>query len=139
MASICCCLLAGWGAQAQDASSLTGMRSNFSDQFTLSSTQSSVTLSNIRSGVIATGKNPSIGKSCLAARAYVRPEIVNKELYQNWISAKNSCGSEIKISVCYLGTSSCISINVPPWQTKSTIIGYAPTATPIHYRIGLVN
>lgn len=110
---------------------------NFPDQFTLSSTQSSVTLGD---GSIFAGEKPSSAvKSCLVVRAYVRPDIANKNLHQNWISAKNSCSHDIKIKICYLGSANCISINVPPWQTKSAIIGYAATANPIHYQISLGN
>jgi hypothetical protein len=112
---------------------------NFTDQFTLSSTQSSVLLGNAPSTGISAGENASPDKSCLTARAYIRPDIANKNLHQNWISAKNGCGRYIKIKVCYYGTASCIPINVPPWQTKSAIIGYAPTAKPMHYRISLEN
>lgn len=112
---------------------------NFSDQFTLGGTQSSVTLNNTRSSSIFAGENSSADKSCLTMRAYVQPDIANKNLHQNWLSAKNSCGRSVKISVCYRGSVSCISISVPAWQTKSAIIGYAPTATPIHYQISLGN
>lgn len=112
---------------------------NFSDQFTLGGTQSSVTLSITRSSAIFAGEKPSADKSCLAVRAYVRPDIANKNLHQNWISAKSSCGRDIKINVCYLGSANCILMNVPPWQTKSAIIGYAATASPMHYQISLVN
>jgi hypothetical protein len=116
-----------------------GRSLNPSDQFTLGGTQSSVTLDITRSSPIFAGEKPAADKSCLAARAYIRPDIVNKNLHQNWISAKNSCGHYMKIRVCYLGTENCIPIDVPPWQTKNAIIGYAPTAKPIHYQISLEN
>lgn len=116
-----------------------GRSLNPSDQFTLGGTLSSVTLNITRSSPIFAGEKPAADKSCLAARAYIRPDIVNKNLHQNWISAKNSCGRYMKIRVCYLGTESCIPIDVPPWQTKDAIIGYAPTAKPIHYQISLEN
>jgi len=112
---------------------------NFSGQFTLSSTQSSVTLNNIRSSSIFAGEKSSADKSCLAMRAYTRPDIANKDLHQNWLNAKNSCSHYVKVSVCRRGSANCISINVPPWQTKSAIIGYAPTAAPMHYQINLEN
>lgn len=116
-----------------------GRSLNLSNQFTLGGTESSVTLSITRSSAIFAGEEPSADKSCLTARAYIRPDIVNKNLHQNWISAKNTCGRYVKIRVCYLGTESCIPIDVPPWQTKNAIIGYAPTAKPIRYRISLEN
>ena len=116
-----------------------GRSLNPSDQFTLGGTQSSVTLNITGGSAIFAGEKPAADKSCLAARAYIRPDIVNKNLHQNWISAKNICGRYMKIKVCYLGTESCIPIDVPPWQTKSAIIGYAPTAKPIHYQISLEN
>lgn len=112
---------------------------NFTEQFTLGGAQNSVTLGNTRSSAIFAGENPSSDKSCLTARAFARPDIANKNLNQNWISAKNSCGRFIKIRVCYNGSVNCISIGVAPSQTKSAIIGYAPTANPIHYQISLVD
>ena len=116
----------------------TGRSLNFPDQFTLGGTQSSITLNNIRTGAVFAGGS-SADRSCLTARAYIRPDIANKNLHQNWLSAKNSCGHYVKVSVCYRGSASCISIKVPPWQTKSAIIGYAPTASAMHYQINLEN
>ena len=127
------------GPAIGSASPPVGRSLNFSDQFTLGGTQSNVTLNNIRSGSIFAGENSSAEKSCLTARAYMQADIANKNLNQNWLSAKNNCGRPIKISVCHRGSVSCISINVPAWQTKSAIIGYATTATPIHYQISLGN
>lgn len=168
--SICCCVIASWAVQAQEAtrradtwpngtgismnegaagllsgppigsaSSTTGGSLRFSDQFTLGGTQNSVTLDNFRSSSISVGGNSSANKSCLTVRAYTRPDFANKNLHQNWLNAKNGCGQHIKVSVCYRGSASCISISVPPWQAKSAIIGYAPTATPMHYQIKLEN
>lgn len=117
----------------------TGRLLNFPDQFTLGGAQSSITLNNIRTGAVFAGGNSSTDRSCLTARAYMRPDIANKNLHQNWLSAKNSCSHYIKVSVCYRGSASCISISVPPWQTKSAIIGYAPTASVMHYQINLDN
>jgi hypothetical protein len=111
----------------------------FPHQFTLSGTQSSVLLSDTGNGGVFAGEKPLAEKSCLAVRAYARADIANKNLHQNWISAKNSCGRDIKINIFYLGSASCISVSVPRWQTKGAIIGYAPTATPIHYQISLAN
>lgn len=127
------------GAPIDSASPPMGRPLNFTDQFTLGGAQSSVTLGNIRGSAIFGGENPPADKSCLTARAYVRLDIANKNLKQNWISAKNSCGRYIKIRVCYSGSANCISIGVPPSQTKSAIIGYAPTANPVHYQISLVD
>lgn len=127
------------GPAIESASPPTGRPLNFTDQFTLGGAQSSVTLGNIRGSAIFGGENPSADKSCLTARAYVRPDIANQNLKQNWISAKNGCGRYIKIRVCYRGSANCISIGVPPSQTKSAIIGYAPTKNPVHYQISLVD
>lgn len=171
IASICCCIVANWAAQAQQpvrrvgevstgpdgpgisveggatggllgsairsAPPLTDRSLSFSDQFTLSSTQSSVTLNNARRGSIFAGGNSSADKSCLTVRAYMRPDIADKNLHQNWLSASNGCGRNVKISVCYRGSVSCISISISPWHTKSAIIGYAPSATPMHYQISV--
>jgi hypothetical protein len=127
------------GPAIGSTSPASGTSLNLPEQFTLSNTQSIVTLSITPGSAISAGENPSANKSCLLARAYIRPDIVNKNLHQNWISAKNNCDRYIKIKVCYHSTASCIPISVPPRQTKSTIIGYAPTANPIHYQISLEN
>lgn len=101
-----------------------------SDQFTLS---------NIRGSAAFAGVNPSGDKSCLTIRAHMRPDFANKALQQNWITAKNDCGRFIKINICYHGTGSCKSIPIPPWQTESAIIGYAPTGSEVYYQISLQN
>lgn len=111
----------------------------FSQQFTLGGTQSSVLLGDTGHGGVFAGAKPLAAKSCLGIRAYVRADIANKNLHQNWISAKNGCGRDIKINICHLDSANCISVSVPRWQTKSAIIGYAPTATPVHYQIRLQN
>jgi hypothetical protein len=103
---------------------------NFPDQFTLG---------DIRSSAVLAGENLSMDKSCLTARAYVRPDFANETLHQNWITTKNGCGRFIKISICYRGTANCLSIRVPPGQTKSAIIGYAPNGSEVHYQIILEN
>jgi hypothetical protein len=127
------------GPAIDSTSPAIGRALNSPDQFTLGNTQSSITLSNIRSRAVRASEKPSADNSCLTVRAYVRPDIANKNLHQNWISAKNNCDRDIKINICYLGSANCISVKVPPWQTKSAIIGYAPTANPMHYQISLEN
>jgi hypothetical protein len=123
------------GPAIGSASPPTGGSLNFPNQFTLSGIQSSVTLNDARSSSSFGGEGSSADKSCLTARAYTRPDIANKNMHQNWLSARNGCSHNVKISVCYRGSVSCISISIPPWQTKSAIIGYAPTASPTHYQI----
>lgn len=160
--SLFCCLVASWAAQAQEfvqgtddvlaipsGSGIPGGGDavdllsgpaigsalpapsdalHFPDQFTLS---------NISGIAVFPGQNPSAEKSCLTAMAYMRPDIANETLHQNWITAKNGCGRFIKLSICYRGTADCFSIRVPPGQTKSAIIGYAPNGSEVHYQITL--
>jgi hypothetical protein len=162
--SIFCCHVAGWAAQAQEfvqgtgdvlaipsGSNISGIggavgspsRSAISSPLLPPSAPLNLpnqfTLGDVGSSAVLAGKNLSTDKSCLTARAYVRPDFADKALHQNWITAKNSCGRFIKISICYSGTPSCISIKVPPWRTESAIVGYAPSGSEVHYQINLEN
>lgn len=170
MITLLCCLVANWAARAQEplqgssdvaalpsssgASATGGAAALLSVPATIGIgpatsgplpgqfTPSNARIGTPRTGAILAGKNSSAaGDPCLTAKAYTRPDFATKNLQQNWISAKNTCGRYIKISVCYAGTENCASISVPPWQTKNVILGYAPRlgAGMIHYHISLEN
>jgi hypothetical protein len=162
--SIFCCLVASWAAPAQEFVQGTGDvlaipsdsgipgsgdAVGFLSGPALSSAlpapsdplhlPDQFTLGDIRSSAVAAGENLSTDKSCLTARAYVRPDFANETLHQNWITAKNNCTRFIKISICYRGTANCLSMRIPPRQTKSAVIGYAPNGSEVHYQIILEN
>lgn len=88
-------------------------------------------------GVGATGdgiaSNPSgerhmspMGKPCLAFEAYATPQLVNKRIYEHWVKVSNGCGQYIKVKVCYKETDECIVMNVPPWESTSSVLGIYP-------------
>jgi hypothetical protein len=66
------------------------------------------------------------GKPCIDLESYAKPEIVNKNLFEHWISATNSCGERIELRVCYHGSSDCIVMKLPPWESKSSVLGIYP-------------
>jgi hypothetical protein len=66
------------------------------------------------------------GKPCIDLRSYAKSEIVNKKLFEHWITAMNSCGQHIELQVCYHQSSNCIVMKVPPWESKSSVLGINP-------------
>jgi hypothetical protein len=66
------------------------------------------------------------GKPCIDVKSYTNPEIVNKNLFEHWIAATNSCGQHIALQVCYHQSSSCILMKVPPWESKNSVLGISP-------------
>jgi hypothetical protein len=66
------------------------------------------------------------GKPCINLESYAKSEIVNKNLFEHWITATNSCGEHIVLRVCYRSSSDCIVMNVPPWESKSSVLGIYP-------------
>jgi hypothetical protein len=75
------------------------------------------------------------GKPCLSIEGYVKTQIINKDIYEHWIRARNSCGQYIKIRVCYRKSESCISMNVPPWESENAVLGIAPKAPDFQYLV----
>jgi hypothetical protein len=66
------------------------------------------------------------GKPCLAFEASAKAQIINKDIYEHWISAKNSCGQHIKVQVCYHQTRDCITMDIPPWGQQDSVLGIYP-------------
>jgi hypothetical protein len=66
------------------------------------------------------------GKPCLALQSYTKPELINKHIFEHWIKATNSCGQHIALQVCYHQSADCIVMNVPPWDSKSSVLGIYP-------------
>jgi hypothetical protein len=66
------------------------------------------------------------GSACLTIDGYAKPERVNKDIYQHWIKATNSCGQLIKVRICYRNSDHCIDMDVPPWDKKESMLGIFP-------------
>jgi hypothetical protein len=65
----------------------------------------------------------STGKPCIVLQPYTTVQSRNKKIYEHWINAINSCGQNIKIQVCYYKTNDCVVMNVPPWESKNSVLG----------------
>jgi hypothetical protein len=72
-------------------------------------------------------------RPCLSVEGYVKTQIINKDIYEHWIRARNSCGQYIKIRVCYPESETCIVMNVPPWESQNAVLGIAPKAPYFQY------
>jgi hypothetical protein len=66
------------------------------------------------------------GRPCLALDSYAKSQIINKNVFEHWIRATNTCGQHIELRVCYHTSNDCIAMNVPPWDTKSSVLGIYP-------------
>jgi hypothetical protein len=75
----------------------------------------------------------STGKPCIALKSYATAELINKNIYEHWIKASNSCGQNIKVQVCYRKTDDCIVMNLPPWETKNAVLGIYPNMKEFEY------
>ncbi len=73
------------------------------------------------------------GKPCLALDSYAKSQAVNKDIYEHWIRASNSCGQTIKLRVCYRKSDDCIVMNVPPWESKNSVLGIYPIQKEFQY------
>jgi hypothetical protein len=75
----------------------------------------------------------STGKLCIALESRATAQRMNKDIYEHWIIATNSCGQNIKIQVCYHKTDDCIVMNVPPWESTNSILGIYPNVRDFQY------
>jgi hypothetical protein len=66
------------------------------------------------------------GKPCIDLGSQAKPELVDKNLFEHWVIATNSCGQHIELQICYSQTSDCIVMKVPPWESKSAVLGIYP-------------
>jgi len=73
------------------------------------------------------------GKACVTLTKNTKQETVNKDIYQHWINATNTCGQLIKLKVCYYGTRDCVALNAPPYGKQSTILGIFPALKDFRY------
>jgi hypothetical protein len=75
----------------------------------------------------------STGKPCIALESGATPQRTNKNIYEHWITATNSCGQNIKVQVCYHKTDNCIVVNVPPWESTNSVLGIYPNVRDFVY------
>lgn len=66
------------------------------------------------------------GKPCLTVESYAKPQVLNKNTFEHWIKATNSCGQHIDLQVCYHRSGDCIVMKVPPWDSKNSVLGIYP-------------
>jgi hypothetical protein len=66
------------------------------------------------------------GNPCIALDSYVKAQVINKNIYEHWIAATNSCQETIKLQICYHNSSNCIVMALPPWQSKNSVLGIYP-------------
>ena len=74
-------------------------------------------------------------RPCLTIEGYARPELANKEIYQHLIRAANDCGQSIKVQVCYYKSENCILMSIPPWESKTSILGILPALKRFQYEV----
>jgi len=67
-----------------------------------------------------------IGIPCLAVSGFARPHVVNPNVYDHVIAAKNSCPQRITIKVCYYKSLDCIPMEVPGGERKEAVLGTLP-------------
>jgi hypothetical protein len=73
------------------------------------------------------------GKPCITLDSYVTAQLINKNIYEHWIKAANSCGQNIKVQVCYRQSDDCIVMNVPPYENKNAVLGIQPDMKQFQY------
>lgn len=66
------------------------------------------------------------GKPCLTVNGDAHAQTINPHIFEHFITAKNSCGQVIKLSVCYRGSDRCVPMTVPSYSRQSTILGIEP-------------
>src|SRR5262249_50029553 len=70
----------------------------------------------------------ALGKPCLTVAGFPRRHSINKDFNEHVISASNSCGTPIKIRVCYYKSFECILMYIPGRGRKEAILG-TPSST----------
>ena len=124
-----------WGTMAQGLdSSPNGFRNSTelhgSNEFTRSNDPNELSRSNDSHHV---NRYSSTSKPCIALESFVTIQPINKNIYEHWITASNSCGQNIRIQVCYHKTDDCIVMNVPPYDNKNAVLGIQPSVKEFEY------
>jgi hypothetical protein len=74
------------------------------------------------------------GKPCLGVFGMSRPQVVNKKMFDQTITADNHCSTLIKLKVCYYGSLTCLPVEVPPYGRKETLLGFFPAMKEFRYQ-----
>jgi hypothetical protein len=73
------------------------------------------------------------GKPCLVLRGYAKAQTINPNIYEHRVGVTNSCGLNIKVKVCYHMSEDCITMDVPPWDRKDSVLGIYPALKDFKY------
>jgi hypothetical protein len=73
------------------------------------------------------------GKPCLSFSSSAKAQTLNKNIYEHWVGAANSCGQHIKVRVCYYKTQDCMTMDVPPFGRKDSVLGIYPALQNFRY------
>jgi hypothetical protein len=74
------------------------------------------------------------GKPCLEVSGLSRPQVVNTRMFDQTIVAENHCSALIKVKVCYYGSQTCLTAEVPPYGRKETLLGFFPEMKEFRYQ-----
>jgi hypothetical protein len=67
------------------------------------------------------------GKPCLAVSGSAVAHTIDPNLYDDVITAVNSCPQQIEVQVCYYQSEDCISMDIPGGETREAILGMLPS------------
>jgi hypothetical protein len=73
------------------------------------------------------------GKPCLALQGDAQAQAINKNIFEHRVTAKNNCGRNIKVKVCYHNSQDCIIMDVPPWGRRDSVLGIYPALKDFRY------
>jgi hypothetical protein len=82
---------------------------------------------------LAKRHNGPTGKPCITIEGSAKPQTINPNIFEHWVSAANSCGQHIKVNICYFQTQHCVMVDVPPWDRKDTVLGIFPALRDFRY------
>lgn len=77
----------------------------------------------------------SSGRPCLTVGAYARAYASNPNLYDHVMHFENRCAKLISASVCYFNSTSCITVDVPGYQRKESILGIQPSMRDFRFEV----
>ena len=90
------------------------------------------------------------GKRCVSVAAFALPKTDFRKIfgaepaakgsdsktqnYEHIVSAQNRCSQSIKLKVCYLGSQSCLLVDVPPYGHQQASLGIATGTKAFRYQ-----
>ena len=90
------------------------------------------------------------GKRCISVAAFALPKTDFRKIfgaepaakdadsktqhYEHIVSAQNRCSQSIKLKVCYLGSQSCLLVDVPPYGHQQASLGIATGTKAFRYQ-----